>query len=261
MNMSPSVLRTDMNESSQNKGWSKSHSNLFPAQNEENKEIMIESGKEKSEENNSNNQEELSNYSWVKSNNYEDLKSQNTSSKKNNYNRFFYQKQESESGEHTPRINLEQLDSKDDSLNSSVIRKERNADNFIESGWDENVLNGLSDNEQNLNISSISRFDDSNHSKNNEDSEEDNKDRIISRQPTFSRFSPQPNEDRDFCQNNPVRSMNDNLSDHRSERNLRISDVVIAPMLSSISGSECNIKEIAKMNKGRNNFSNLDSKR
>lgn len=215
MSLSPSIIRNELNESGKIQGGSKSHSNLFPSQKEEAKEIESGSPQEESEEDKLQNQEELSDYSLAKSNNYEDLKSQNTSSKKNNYNRFFYQKRESNSEERTSRIQLEQLDSKNESLNSSIIRKEKNADNFIESDCDENVLNTPSDNDQNLNISSISKLENSSHSQSNDESEEnklnkeENKERIISRQPTFSRFTPQPKEDLNYYKKNTVKFMND----------------------------------------------------
>jgi len=77
------------------------------------------------------------------------------------------------------------------------------------------VLNTPSDNDQNLNISSISKLENSSHSQSNDESEEnklnkeENKERIISRQPTFSRFTPQPKEDLNYYKKNTVKFMNE----------------------------------------------------
>jgi hypothetical protein len=129
-------------------------------------------------------------------------------------------------------------------------------DQFIQASRGENVFNGLSDNEQNLNMSSISRMDESTPSRNNVVSDDDrdgNSDRKISRQPTFSSFTPQPRYD-EYSNYQVQNSDNqDQKSEERSNRNLYLSDAGMKPLLSSISGSNDNSEKLSKFIQYSNN--------
>lgn len=144
-----------------------------------------------------------------------------------------------------------------------MTRKERNIDQFIETARRDNVLNGLSDNEQNLNMSSISRMDESTPSRNNhasDDERDNNSGRKISRQPTFSTFTPQPKDDKEYTNYKVKISDNqDQKSEGRSERNYYLSDPGIQPLLSSISGSNNNSEKGSKFIQYSNNFQKPES--
>ena len=186
----------------------------------------------------------MSNYSMSKSNNYEDLHSNNTSSKKK-YNHFYINKQaaESEDSSFIPKITFEQLMSKDDSENSSMTRKERDINNFIESAKEDNVLSNLGENDPNLNISAISRVDDSTPSQKQINSEEnkteleDSKiEKKISRQPTFSSLTPQPKieSDRDnYLKSQHSRDKENRAYYNKSERVYATRKRCFTPLLSS----------------------------
>jgi hypothetical protein len=143
-----------------------------------------------------------------------------------------------------------------------MTRKERNMDQFIQASRGENVFNGLSDNEQNLNMSSISRMDESTPSRNNVVSDDDrdgNSDRKISRQPTFSSFTPQPRYD-EYSNYQVQNSDNqDQKSEERSNRNLYLSDAGMKPLLSSISGSNDNSEKLSKFIQYSNNHQKPES--
>lgn len=136
-------------------------------------------------------------------------------------------------------------------MNSSMTRKQRYIDRFIESSKEkDNIIPSLNDNNVNLNISSISRLEDSSPSKHetqseNDKSENDNQSRNekkISRQPTFSSFTPQPRDDREYViyQKCELSSNHDSKSSRKCDRNLSYQEGVSKPLISSLSGGNIN---------------------
>ncbi|CAI2387076.1 unnamed protein product [Moneuplotes crassus] len=249
MAMSPLHNPQNFNDSHQMKEGSKSHSNIFPVE-EENKRVPTEVLSCEQEKDGN-----ASTYSLAKSNNYEDLTSNNASShKKDDYQQYFHKEaEENKSQNPNKRIEYEQIESKPESMNSSMERKERNIKKFIESADNENILDDLSDQEQHLNISSISKIEDSSISHKIpvlvEDKSviEDSKEKSISRQPTFSRFIPNLRQSNENHQKKNSKLVYGYNADDRSDKNLRVSDGVVAPLLSSISGSDSNFKNLSKV--------------
>lgn len=113
--------------------------------------------------------EDISERSFPKSNNFEEIKSIHTSGRKrqNRYsssnNKFNTESEISDNG--TPRLTYERLESREDSMNSSMTRKQRYIDKFIENSKEkDSILPNLNEN-VNLNISSISKLEMSTPSK------------------------------------------------------------------------------------------------
>ena len=197
-------------------------------------------------------EDNFSNYSLSKSNNYDDLRSNNTSSKKRQH-KYFTHRHNTESDESnagTPRVTYDQLEWKEESLNSSMTRKKKYIEKFIESAKEDNILNTFEDNEQNLNISSISRLEESTPSKQNHISEDEKtdkdenneKERKISRQPTFSSFTPQSRDEKENVKatQNSFKDRVKNKSEGRGDRNLSFPEGNLKPLLLSLTNTFTN---------------------
>lgn len=187
--------------------------------------------------------EDLSNYSMTKSHNYEDLS--NPTSSKKNYKYFFSRQADSEdSNILAPKMTYDQLEAKEDSCNSSMTRKEREIDKFIESAKEDHVLSTLGENEQNLNISSISPVENSTPEKKqcvSEDEKDDNQqERKISRQPTFSNFTPQPRYDEEYSEETKTNRM-------QSYKSIMNDNRCFTPLLST-SGNKQKLEQLSQIN-------------
>ena len=143
----------------------------------------------------------------------------------------------------TPRITYDQLEIKEESLNSSMTRKKKYIEKFIESAKEDNILNTFGENEQNLNISSISRLEDSTPSKQNHisedektEKEENTNERKISRQPTFSSFTPHSNDEKENTRGaqKSLKERVKNKSEGRSEKNYSYHEGNLKPLLQSL---------------------------
>lgn len=276
VSLSPSIKPNDKsknaNTTSNNPSYSKSNPNFFKNRedidntNENHSASTPKRKQEKEGKKLRKSQDNLSSYSLTRSNNYEDYHSNNTSSKKKQYKYFFNHKNGAESDDsnnYAPKVTFDQLDSKEDSCNSSMTRKERNIDNFIESARDDNILSNLGENDQNLNISSISRLEESTPSKKQAISEDEktdreleNSDRKISRQPTFSSFTPQPKDEKEYCQRKVAQLYEDkeNGSEGRAGRNHSYQEGMLKPLLLSLSGTNYNPEEVSHNGFNGNNF-------
>lgn len=125
-----------------------------------------------------------------------------------------------------------------------MTRKKKYVEKFIESAKEDNILNTFEDHEQNLNISAISRLEESTPSRHNHISEDEKtekddnneKERKISRQPTFSSFTPQTKDEKENIKTdqNPNKDWAKNKSEGRGDRNLSFPEGNLKPLLLSL---------------------------
>jgi hypothetical protein len=136
-----------------------------------------------------------------------------------------------------------------------MTRKEREIDKFIESAKEDHVLSTLGEQEQNLNISSISRVEDSTPEKkqcvseDEKDDEDDKKERKISRQPTFSNFTPQPRYDEEYSHIDYFKKESQDTKTNRiqSHKSIMHENRCFTPLLST-SGNKEQLEQLSQLN-------------